>query len=82
MEKADFEIRMDLETLMNGGIIKKPLHEEIACIYEDSISYFDYAENYYHGFLSGLFAGFEDYEVLSNRESGTGRPDLILKPEG
>ncbi len=32
--------------------------------------------------LAGLFAGFEDYEVLSNRESGTGRPDLMLKPEG
>ncbi len=44
----------------------------------DTISYFDYAENYYHGFLTGLLSGTGDYEVLSNRESGTGRPDIIL----
>ncbi len=46
---------------------------------EDTISYFDYAENYYHGFLTGLLTGIKGYQVLSNRESGTGRPDLILK---
>lgn len=45
----------------------------------DTISFFDYAENYYHGFLAGLLKGMGSYEVLSNRESGTGRSDLILK---
>ena len=45
----------------------------------DTISYFDYAESYYHGFLSGLLKNNGRYVVLSNRESGNGRPDLILK---
>lgn len=32
-----------------------------------SISYFDNQESFYHGFLVGLL---NDYEVVSNRESG------------
>ena len=45
----------------------------------NTISFFDYAENYYHGFLAGLFKGAGNYLVMSNRECGEGRPDLILK---
>lgn len=45
----------------------------------DTISFFDYAENYYHGFLAGLLKGAGAYLVVSNRESGKGRPDIILK---
>ncbi len=45
----------------------------------DTISYFDYAESYYHGFLTGLLKNSGRYSILSNRESGTGRPDIILK---
>ena len=45
----------------------------------DTISYFDYAESYYHGFMTGLLSGAGSYSVISNRESGTGRPDLVLK---
>ena len=44
----------------------------------DTISYFDHAESYYHGFLSGLLKGAGPYTVQSNRESGAGRPDIIL----
>ena len=44
-----------------------------------TISYYDYEETYYHGFLTGLLTGMGGYEVLSNRESGEGRPDIILK---
>lgn len=44
----------------------------------DTISFYDYAENYYHGFLVGLLKNWADYGVLSNRESGAGRPDIIL----
>lgn len=45
----------------------------------DTISFFDYAENYYHGFLAGLLKGAGAYLVVSNRESGNGRPDIVLK---
>ncbi len=45
----------------------------------ETISFFDYAENYYHGFLCGLLKGCPGYFTLSNRESGNGRPDIVLK---
>ncbi|MDY3238901.1 MAG: AAA family ATPase [Anaerovoracaceae bacterium] len=45
----------------------------------DTISFFDYGESYYHGFLAGLLKAADGYRVLSNRESGLGRTDLILK---
>ena len=43
-----------------------------------SISYFDNQESFYHGFLVGLL---NDYEVVSNRESGNGRIDVCVLPE-
>lgn len=46
----------------------------------ESISFMDSAENFYHGFLLGMLTGMQDYEILSNRESGEGRYDILLKP--
>ena len=43
-----------------------------------SISYFDNQESFYHGFLGGLL---NDYEVVSNKESGNGRFDVCVLPE-
>ena len=161
--EADQEAKADLETLINGGTIEKPVHEditygdihqsqdnlwnfqfftgylkkvgeqkegnnlklamkipniEIATIYENSISYwfeqrmketdrsplvraletgdceaaenfiseqlfhtisyYDYAENFYHGFMAGLLVDIGGYLVRSNRESGNGRPDIVM----
>ena len=161
--EADQEAKADLETLINGGTIEKPVHEditygdihqsqdnlwnflfftgylkkvgeqkegnnlklavkipniEIAPIYEHSISYwfeqrmketdrsplvhaletgdceaaenfiseqlfqaisyYDYAENFYHGFMAGLLVNIGGYLVRSNRESGNGRPDIVM----
>lgn len=45
----------------------------------DTISFFDYAENYYHGFLIGLLKTSQKYLIYSNRESGNGRPDILMK---
>ncbi len=45
----------------------------------DTISFFDYGESYYHGFLAGLLRTAGGYRIESNRESGEGRTDLILK---
>ena len=162
--EADADAKRDLETLINGGTIEKPVHEditygdihqsqdnlwnfllftgylkkvgeqkegnnlklemkipniEIATIYEnsisywfeqriketdrsplvraletgdceaaedfinrqlaDTISYYDYAENFYHGFMAGLFVNIGGYLVKSNRESGNGRPDIVMQ---
>ena len=43
----------------------------------DTISYYDYREDYYHAFLAGLLSG-AGYSVKSNRETGTGRADIML----
>lgn len=46
-----------------------------------AISYYDYDEHYYHGFMTGLLSGMGGYDVISNRESGEGRPDIILREQ-
>lgn len=66
-----------IHALENGDVegAEKFVSEQLL----DTISFFDYAENYYHGFLTGLLKGAGKYLVVSNRESGNGRPDIILK---
>lgn len=66
-----------IKALENGD--REAAEEFISEQLMDTISYLDYAESYYHGFLAGLLKGAGKYRVLSNRESGTGRPDIILK---
>ncbi len=50
-------------------------------ILSKSISYDDNKESFYHGFLVGMLQGVKGYSVLSNKESGEGRFDIVLKPE-
>ena len=45
----------------------------------ETICFYDYQESYYHGFLAGMLKNIGSYIVLSNRESGNGRPDILLK---
>ena len=45
----------------------------------DTISFFDSAENFYHGFLTGILSQSENYLVKSNRETGNGRSDIMVK---
>ena len=53
--------------------------EDIICDWlDETISYHDEKEMYYHGFMSGLLSGFKGYTLKSNRESGNGRYDLVL----
>ena len=65
------------ESILNGdrekmaGILSENLME--------TISFYDYQESYYHGFLAGMLKNIGNYIVLSNRESGNGRPDILLK---
>ena len=44
----------------------------------ETISYFDHAESFYHGFMAGLLVNIGGYRVKSNRESGNGRPDIVM----
>lgn len=45
-------------------------------ILSNTISYNDYKEDYYHAFLTGVFVG---KGVQSNKERGSGRPDIDLR---
>ncbi len=45
---------------------------------EDTLSYYDAREDFYHAFILGLFT-FTGWEVESNKEFGNGRPDIVLR---
>ncbi|MBQ8562425.1 MAG: AAA family ATPase, partial [Firmicutes bacterium] len=55
--------------------------EIISNLLLETISYYDYSENYYHGFLTGLLTKMGKYTLTSNREAGTGRADLLMREE-
>lgn len=54
------------------------IEQEINAQLIETISFYDYAEGYYHGFLAGLLRENKECAVRSNRESGNGRPDLVV----
>lgn len=73
--KLDFR---DLYRAMEAGNaerIGEILNEQLIT----TISFFDSAENFYHGFLAGILSQSEEYLVKSNRESRKGRTDLMVK---
>ena len=63
MEEGNAERIRDI---LNGQLIR-------------TISFFDSVENFYHGFLTGILSQSENYFVKSNRESGDGRSDIMIK---
>ena len=75
IKKEDFH---DLYRAMEDGDDRKMadiLNGQLFC----SISFYDSAENFYHGFLAGILSQSEKYLVKSNRESGNGRSDIMVK---
>lgn len=61
------------------------LERQLQALARDLLSYHDAGtpapENLYHGFVLGLLAVLEPaYRVRSNRESGQGRPDVMIAP--
>ena len=77
-KKLNADSRKDiLEAILNADAEKL---EDLLCTWmTDTISCFDERENFYHGFVAGLVSGFNGYVVVSNRESGHGRFDLVVK---
>lgn len=66
-----YEAILDKDVTAVEDILSKNLME--------TISFYDYQESFYHGFVAGILKNMDDYLVLSNRESGNGRPDILLK---
>ena len=75
IEKQDFR---DLYRAMEDGNAEK-MGEILNSQLFSTISFYDSAENFYHGFLAGILSQSEDYLVTSNRESGRGRSDIMVK---
>ena len=74
IKKKDF-------SALYGGLLKQEtgvLEREISKNLMETISFYDYKEDYYHGFLAGLLKMMDGYTLKSNRESGLGRSDLLL----
>ncbi len=73
-----------LTTALLGGDAPA-LEEQLQAFVTNLLSYHDTPrrdpERVYQAFLIGLFAALEpDYQVRSNRESGAGRPDVMIRP--
>lgn len=75
MEKQDFRC---LYLAMEEGNEEK-IAEILNAQLISTISFYDSAENFYHGFLTGILSQSEHYLVKSNRESGNGRSDIMMK---
>lgn len=75
IKKRDFR---ELYQAMEGGDAGK-MGEILGEQLLSTISFYDSAENFYHGFLAGILSQSESYLVKSNRESGNGRSDLMVK---
>ena len=65
------------ESLLNGDCDK--MAEILSENLMETISFYDYQESYYHGFLAGMLKNIGNYIVQSNRESGNGRPDILVR---
>ena len=68
-----------IQAMLDGNLekIKKVLNKILSV----SVSYYDNKESFYHGFLVGMFQGIDGYTVISNKESGEGRFDIVLLPD-
>ncbi len=75
IKKEDFH---DLHRAMEEGNARRMTDIINGQLFQ-TISFYDSAENFYHGFLTGILSQSEDYLVKSNRESGNGRSDIIVK---
>ena len=65
------------ESMLNGDSEK--MAELLSENLMETISFYDYQESYYHGFLAGMLKNIGNYIVQSNRESGSGRPDILVR---
>ena len=78
-EKAKAKDRSHLfQALIDRDV--ETLEEEIVELLMETISFNDAYESFYHGFLTGILSGMKGYTVKSNREGGSGRSDLFIRP--
>ena len=57
----------------------KIFEEELADVLLETISFNGAYENFYHGFVTGVLSNMKRYLIKSNRESGKGSSDIIIR---
>ncbi len=74
--------KRDQTTLFHSFLSQdaETVRNEIEDMLIQTISFYDAYESFYHGFLAGILYGIDGYVVKSNREGGTGRTDLFIRP--
>ncbi|WP_394918098.1 AAA family ATPase [uncultured Robinsoniella sp.] len=65
------------DALLSGNEVD--LQDQLGRQLRESISFYDYKEAFYHGFLLGLLKPLDEYLIESNREAGDGRLDILLR---
>lgn len=64
------------QALLNRDV--KTMERELSINLMETVSFYDYKEDYYHGYTAGLLKLMEGYIVKSNRENGLGRSDIMV----
>jgi len=65
------------KALLDGDA--ETVQEELGEFLLETISYMDAKEDFYHGVMLGVLAGMRNFTAKSNRETGRGRSDIILR---
>ena len=73
---ADSDLASFAEALWKGD--SEFLQQTLTQVLYGTISYYDSAENYYHGFMTGLIRG-AGLPIISNSEKGLGRADIVIE---
>lgn len=82
MDWFNRQIRQKDFSALYKALLKKDtslLEKELSRNLMETVSFFDYKEDYYHGFTAGLLKMMDGYLIQSNRESGLGRRDIIIR---
>lgn len=78
-EKVQSEERSELfHVLWNKD--EEQTSKLLSAMVYDTISTYDAREDFYRAFMVGILS-FAGYELLTNKEMGEGRPDIVLKDE-
>ncbi|MDD2980450.1 MAG: PD-(D/E)XK nuclease domain-containing protein, partial [Hespellia sp.] len=75
IQQQDLSVLYD--AMLNGRV--DIFQQELEKYLQNTISYMDSKEAFYHGFLLGLMANLRKYIVKSNREAGLGRYDICVR---
>ncbi|MEA3315901.1 MAG: AAA family ATPase [Campylobacterota bacterium] len=73
------KLQMMLKALINSDL--KLFERVFSEFVRDTLSFYDVGkkvEAVYHAFLLGLLVNLKDYEIISNKEAGYGRVDIIV----